>query len=176
MWTTFSSRHADGTVSACRARPRSTHLARPDGHSAMAPSPFREPAGGHKGESVRDQPEREQGGTWARGPRPALTTAGDGKRVDSACLDGDVQLGRDLRVQAHRDGVGADGLDLAGHLHGTPVERRAAGRTDGLDDVGRGDRAEETARVARRLGPDGDREPAELAGDLLGVAEVADLT
>src|SRR4029453_4736807 len=55
------------------------------------------------------------------------------------------------------------------------VERRTTGGLDRVDDLGRGDRAEQPATVAgaRRQR---DLETGELVLDLVGVAQVADLT
>src|SRR3954447_1656264 len=98
-----------------------------------------------------------------------------GDRSGSARDARDLHLRGDLRVQPNRDGVLADRLDLARHVDGPPVERGTARGTDGVDDIARRDRAEETAGVARRLGLHREGELAEVACDLLGVVEVADL-
>jgi single-strand DNA-binding protein len=112
------------------------------------------------------------GGGHVDDPWGSAPPAGSAPEVGD---DRDLQLGGDLRVQAHRDRVLAHGLDLAGHVDRPSIQQRAAGRAHGVDHVGRGDRTEQAAGVTGRLGRHGDVELAQLGGDLLGVAEVADL-
>ena len=129
---------------------------------------------------------RRPGGTRARRPdRPrrigcAETTKGRPGRAalspGRAYLPVDVQVerGGHLGVQPDLHLVCADRLDVAGQLEPAPVEGRAAGGLDRVDDLGRGDRAEQPAAVAG-AGRQADLEALELALDLVGVAEVADL-
>ena len=77
-------------------------------------------------------------------------------------------------MELHLRLVGADALDVAGQLEPAPVEGRAAGGLDRVDDLGRGDRAEQAAAVAGP-GRQRDLEALELGLDLAGLAEVADL-
>src|SRR5205823_15119623 len=67
------------------------------------------------------------------------------------------------------------GLDVVGQLDPAAVQIRTAGRPDGRDDLARRDRTEQPATAA---GPrrQADLQPFELGPDLVGVAEVADLT
>ena len=73
------------------------------------------------------------------------------------------------------DLVGADGLDRGEDRDLALVDGRAAGRRDGVDDVGDGDGAEEPAGVTG-AGRERDLETLELRLDRGGVVEVADLT
>src|SRR5690606_32478630 len=87
--------------------------------------------------------------------------------------DLDLDVRGDLRVQADRDGVPAQALDRVADLDATAVELGAARGLHRLDDVLGRHRAEQAAaltRPHRQL----DLQPAELLGDLLGGAEVAD--
>ena len=69
--------------------------------------------------------------------------------------------------------MGADGLDVrARQLQPAPVELRAAGRADRVDDVGRGDRAEQPAALSRPAEVSVTCSERELAGQLRGFAEV----
>ena len=96
---------------------------------------------------------------------------------ETALLGGDhvqVELGRHVRVQLDLNLVTTGGLDRARQLDLALVEHRATGGLDRVGDLGRGDRAEEPPALA---GPrrQGDLQALELALDLVGVAEVANL-
>src|SRR5262249_22562669 len=94
--------------------------------------------------------------------RSSRPSAGDDLQVD---------LRRDLRVQPHRGGVRAGGLDVPRQLDPAPVQLGAAGRPDRLDDVRRGDRAEQPTAGP---GPGGqpDLPALDRGPQLLGLAEV----
>ena len=160
LWTRFAvttRRRVDSSRRVAPLGPR-VHTARPQARSATATQPRRNLASGPecgratltRGPSGPTRHARTVTTDPERTPDPPLT------RSDGSVKAGDdrhVQLGGDLRVQAHRDRVRADGLDLAGHLDGPAVQRRAARGADRVDDVCGRHRAEQPARVARRPSP-----------------------
>src|SRR5439155_6745434 len=78
------------------------------------------------------------------------------------------------RVQADLHLVVAGGLDVAGQLDAAPVEVGTAGRGDRRGDLGRRDRAEQPAGVAR-AGAERVRLGLKRGLDLGGVTQIADL-
>src|SRR5436309_9023998 len=95
--------------------------------------------------------------------------------ADSAGLDLDGDGGAHLGVQAHLDVMRASRLDRVRHLDPAPVELGSPGALHGGGDVGRADRAEQSAvPPGAHLNPD--LQLLQLAGGGLGVFEGADLT
>ena len=82
----------------------------------------------------------QQGRDTPRVSRPC------GDRSGSARDDRDLDLRGDLRVEPDRDGVLADRLRSARHVDGPPGRAGTARGADGVDDLGRRDRAEEDGR------------------------------
>ena len=133
----------------------------------------------------RQHPElsRATAGTSAQDPadgtKGAPAEARRAVRASKRMLLGADHVHRERRghlgVQLDLDVVRARGLDVTRQLEPAPVQRRTAGGLDRVDDLGRGDRAEQAAAVAgaRRQR---DLEAGELVLDLVGLAQVADLT
>src|SRR5690349_2751679 len=115
----------------------------------------------------------------ARAPQSGSTRAGCRPSVDDGagpfgCGHREREVDGHVGVQLALLLVATARLHVPGQLDPALVEGRAAGPANRLDDLGRRDRAVEPATLA---GPHGqlDRERLELALDLVGVPEVADL-
>src|SRR5262249_25423634 len=118
----------------------------------------------------------EQAGRARKKARPRERSRGAGP-LAYGLLRGDYldRDGRgDLGVERHGDAVAAEGLDVAGELDAAAGGRGGGGGLPPGRGVPGGDRAEEAAAVAGARGQaHGQR--LQLAADLLGVAQVADL-
>ena len=121
---------------------------------------------GSNNDRARPGPGR---GRRARGRRDGLPD------LDQALTTSTVEGRDDLGVQADRHGVTADRLDRGRQLDAAAVQHRAAGGLDRVDDVGRGDRAEQPAALARHGLVSVTDSALSWAATSLGLTEVADL-